>query len=165
MQNEIAKKVEQLAQKARKDFGVALDGFQATFTNRGKARIVSYKRVNGKTVAVFNAKWLTDENRNAMLANTVPHIVARRVATESSRSEAQVAVWLGATSLKANTGLVTPDTCKRVAKSRNWVYKDSSGKYRSVSTRLHNRMQREGVTYRFKDNGASIGRNDFVSHS
>lgn len=162
MQREVASKVEQVVQKARKSYGAALIGFKVTFTNRGKRQILTYRRENGKVVARLNAKWLTDENRDAILVNLVPHIVARRVGTETGRDVAFTAVQLGAIHTNPLSGLKTPDTCKRIAKTRSWLYKDTNGKVRSVTTRLHNRMQREGVTYRYKDTGASISRATFL---
>lgn len=161
MQRELANKVEQLTQKARKDFGVSLDGFKATFTKRGKRQILSYRREDGKVVARINMKWLTDENRNAILSNLVPHVVARRVGSETGRDVATTAIELGATSVNPLAGLQTPDTCKRTAKTRKWIYLDSKSNYRYVTTRLHNRMQREGVVYTYKDNGAKISKNTF----
>lgn len=169
MQREIASKFEQVVQKARIEHGVTLDGFKATFSSRGKRRIVSFRRENGKTVAVFNAKWLTDANREGLLNNTIYHIVAQITASEKKMGFkpgtwdlGNLAKGMGATHMKSIEGLTTPSTCKRVAKARNWIYKDTNGQTRSVTTRLHNRMQREGVTYRYKDTGASISRATFL---
>lgn len=161
MQREVASKLEQLAAKARKDFGVSLDGFKATFTKRGKRQILSYRREDGKVVARINMKWLTDENRNAILSNLVPHVVARRVGSEAGRDVVTTAIELGAVSSNPLFGLTTPSTCQRTAKTRKWIYLDSKGNYRYVTTRLHNRMQREGVVYTYKDNGAKISKGTF----
>jgi hypothetical protein len=167
MQKEVAAKLAQVATKARTDFGVSLDGFKATFTNRGKRQIVSYKRENGKVVARFNAKWLTDENRVLLLDNLVPHIVARQTNAELQRTgiykgPVNIAIELGATASQPLAGLKTPTTCKRTPKAKNWAYLDSKGNKRWVSTRIHNRMQREGVVYTYKDNGAKIDRTSFL---
>ena len=163
MQREVASKVEQVVKQARKNYGAALDGFKVTFTNRGKSQILAYKRENGKVVARLNAKWLTDENREAILVNLVPHIVARRIGTETGRDVAFTAVQLGAIHTNPLAGLKTPDTCKRTAKTRKWVYKDTLGQFRYVTTRIHNRIQREGVVYTYRDNGAKINKTTFWS--
>ena len=163
MQRELASKVEQIVQKARKDFGVSLDGFKVTFTNRGKSQILAYKRENGKVVARINVKWLTDENRNAILTNLAPHAVARAIGGGQGRDVAFTAVQLGAIHTNPLAGLKTPDTCKRTAKTRKWVYKDALGQFRYVTTRIHNRIQREGVVYTYRDNGAKINKTTFWS--
>lgn len=169
VQKELVKKFEQIVAEARVRYGVSLDGFRATFTNRGKRRIVSYKKENGKTVAVFNAKWLTDENRKGLLENLVYHAVANRVLSERGMSSvpqaaSATAVFLGATDARHLAGLKTPDTCKRVAKTKSWAYIDTSGRQRLVSTRIHNRIQRERISYRYRDNGATITASGFVGH-
>lgn len=164
-EKQVERKVNALVVKAEKEMSVDLNGFRATFTNRGKSQVVSYKREAGRVVARFNSKWLNEDNIDAAVANLVPHIVARRIGAVCGKDVATTADQLGATHPDPLAGLKTPTSCVRKPKTRKWLYQDTSGKTRAVTTRIHNRMQREYVVYTYKDNGARIDRTRFCGEA
>lgn len=167
LEKQLAYKVETLADKARKDWGVSLQNLSTVFSGRGKKRIANAKRTANTNTVVINRKWVTEENQEEMLHSIVPWAVANLTAMERygkgvpKETIQKLALALGCRDpWEPASCLNRPASAERKPKKKPYGYLDSTGKVRWVSTRLHNRMQREGVVYTYRDNGGKIGKAD-----
>ena len=131
---------------------------EVEFYNKGRAAGKAVRTADGRLIVQFNReaceKYL-DEMLNDVVPHEVAHIVCYINPALGRRHDGgwkRVCKTLGGTASGTHSMALTP--AKQV--SRMWLYKDTAGKIREVTTRLHNRMRREGIRYRYRDNGGLI---------
>jgi hypothetical protein len=168
LEKQVSQQVDIVAEKARLEWGVTLTNLSTVFSGRGKKRIANVRQAPSSNTVLINRKWVTEENRDEILHSIVPWTVANLTAMErygkgvGKDAIQKVALALGCRDPREPASCLTrPASCNRKPKTKPYGYVDTAGKTRWVSTRLHNRMQREGVVYTYRDNGAKIGKTDF----
>lgn len=106
-----------------------------------------------------------DEVLNDTVAHEVAHLVCfaePRLGRRHNEGWKQVCLALGGDGTRCGTfdlGRPSPEQRRERSMSlRPHVYTDSAGVARRVTTQCHNRIQRRGAVYRYRDNRATINR-------
>ncbi len=165
-------KVDECLQKARTKYGVTLANVDIRFDIRGH-RIAGQA---GHRYGMFFLRFhpvACEQHLQEMLDEVVPHEVAHLVCYEKpllgrkhNWGWKNVCIGLGGTGSRTHTlNLGGPSQQDRVAAHkarRPFVYLDSKGVERPVTSQCHTAMQVKGKVYIYRDNRGRIDRSCFV---
>lgn len=165
-------KVDECLQKARTKYGVTLADVDVRFDIRGH-------RIAGQAGHRYGTYFLRfhptacEQHLQEMLDEVVPHEVAHLVCYEKPMLGRKhnwgwknVCIGLGGTGSRTHTlNLGGPDPATRVLAHkarRPFIYLDSKGVERAVTSQTHKAMQVKGKVYIYRDNRGRIDRSCFV---
>lgn len=165
-------KVDECIQKARTKYGVTLADVDVRFDIRGH-------RIAGQAGHRYGTFFLRfhpvacEQHLQEMLDEVVPHEVAHLVCYESPMLGRKhnwgwknVCIALGGTGSRTHTlNLGGPTQSERLQKHldrRPFVYRDSQGTERKVTSQCHKAMQLKGKVYIYRDNRGRIDRSCFL---
>lgn len=133
------------------------------FFDKGRRAGLARRTAQNELIVEFNRE-ACEKHLDIMLNEVIPHEVAHIICfVNPELGWGHDAGWkrvcraLGGSGERCHTLSLTP-----AKKVRTWLYEDTAGKIREVTTRLHNKMRRHGVRYRYRDNGGLIEAARFI---
>ena len=150
-------RVQELINLANEKYNLAIPQPDVSFNVTGY-RVAGYARRVGPMYFVNLNAEACEKYPEEMLNETIPHEVAHIVCffnpalgKNHDGGWKRVCRALGGTGSRTHSMQLTP--AKTI---RKWLYRDSCGTVREVTTTRHNKMRKLGAMYRYRDNGGII---------
>ena len=150
-------RVEELINLANEKYNLQIPQPQVSFNVKGY-RVAGYARRVGPLYFINLNAEACEKYPDEMMNDTIPHEVAHIVCFfHPALGKNHDAGWKRVCRAIGGSGSRTASMKLTPARNiRKWLYRDSCGKVREVTTNRHNRMRKFGTQYRFRDNGGVI---------
>jgi SprT protein len=149
--SEIEAKVKALVSKIESVFGIKVPAITVKFDLRGAAAGWARVSKSGEYSLRFNTDMMVNESWDHLFNDTVPHEVAHLIGYRMGHGMNHGREWRSLCIRLGGSGKRCHDEKVVYAKGSTFEYKTTTGRAVILSQIRHNRVQRQGEVYRWRD--------------